>query len=226
MSSSRVTGTRAFAALGSLLLLALPACTTIKDVTEAREGGRYQIGQAASARVGEVMLDRYQYSAAPTAKVAAAVPAGDGRLELRSGTRLVARDVDGETAYCTPITSTFACFYDSDNDGSFDHEMVTNLGIASSKRPLPAPVAYTKGDGTMAKGFKSELLYLGRADNVINLRYQDYTNDLGKPSYTQELKYTLDAKTPTEIQFRDARLRVLQADNELIRYDILSSFGG
>ncbi len=209
------------------VLLALTACTKIQDVTESRDGGRYQVGSASSARVGEVMLDRYQYSAAPTATLSAAIPAGDGRLELRSGTRLVARKVDGERAYCTPITSNFACLYDNDGDGAFDHEMVTNLGIASSKRPLVPVVGYTKGDGgAMAKGFKSELIYLGRADNVISLRYLDYTNDLGKPSYTQELKYTLDAKTPTEIAFRDARLRILQADNEGIRYDILSSFGG
>lgn len=222
--SSRFNRRLGIASLASLL--ALQACTTIQDVTEAREGGRYQIGSAASARVGEVMLDRYRYSAAPVAIVATAIPAGDGRLELRGGARLVARKVDGESAYCTPILSSFACFYDNDGDGAFDHEMVTNIGVASSKRPLVPAVAYTKGDGEMAKGFKSELLYLGRADNVINLRYLDYTNDLGKASYSQELKYTLEPKGPTEIAFRDARLRILQADNELIRYDILSSFGG
>lgn len=217
---------RTWIAILGPVLLAMQACTTIQDVTESRDGGRYRIGDAASARVGDVMLDRYQYTAAPTASPAVTIPAGDGRLEVRSGYRLVARKVDGETAYCTPISASFACFYDNDGDGAFDHELVTNLGIASSKRALIPPVAYTKGEGEFARGFKSELIYLGRSDNVIKLRYLDYTDDLAKPSYTQELNYTLDPKAATEITFRDARLRILQADNQLIRYDILSSFGG
>jgi uncharacterized protein YceK len=207
-------------------LALLSGCTKVQDVTESRDGGRYQVGDAASVRVGEVMLDRYQYTAAPTASPTVAIQAGDGRPDIRAGYRLVARKVDGETAYCTPIQHSFACFYDNDGDGLFDHELVTNLGIASSKRPLEKPVPYTKGDGAVAKGFKSELLYQGRSDDVIKLRYLDYTNDLGRPSYSQDVQYTLDAKAPTEIVFRDAHIRVLQADNETIRYEILSSFGG
>jgi hypothetical protein len=208
----------------ALAMLALQACTTVQDVTESRDGERYVAGTSASARVGEVMLDRYRYSAAPTASPIAAIPAESGRYEVRAGYRLTARRVDGELAYCTPIDTDFACFYDNDNDGVFDHQRVTNLGIASSKRPLVPGVAYTKGEGSVAKGFKSELVYLGRSDNVINLRYLDYTDDLEQPSYSQELKYTLEARGPTEISFRDARLKVLSADNLAIRYEILSGF--
>ncbi|MDB5972865.1 MAG: hypothetical protein JWQ90_5315 [Hydrocarboniphaga sp.] len=217
----RISKRMAMAGLG---LLTLQACTTIQDVSESRDGERYAAGTSASARVGEVMLDRYRYSAAPTAAPVTTIPAGDGRFEVRSGYRLTARRIDGELAYCTAIDTNFACFYDNDNDGSFDHELVTNLGIASSKRPLFPAVAYTKGEGSLAKGFKSELVYLGRSDDVINLRYLDYTDDLTQPSYSQELKYTLDPKAPTEISFRDARLKVLSADNLGIRYEIQSNF--
>jgi len=177
-----------------------------------------------SARVGEVMLDRYRYSAAPTAAPVAVIPAGQGRYEVRAGYRLIGRRIDGELAYCTPIDTNFACFYDNDNDGVFDHELLTNLGVASSKRPLVPAAAYTKGEGSVAKGFKSELVYLGRSDKVINLRYLDYTDDLAQPSYSQELKFTLDEPGPTEISFRDARLRVLQADGQTIRYEVQSNF--
>lgn len=210
--------------VAAISLLALQACTTIHDVTESRDGARYRVGESASAAVGEVMLDRYHYSAAPVALPVAAIASGEGRMSVAAGARLVARRVDGERAYCSPIEANFACFYDNDNDSRFDHVLVTNMGITSSKRPLLPAAAYTLTDGTLAQGFKSELVYLGRSGQTIDVRYLDYTDDLARPTYQQDLHYTLDVQGAGEISYRAARLKVLAADNQRIRYEILSGF--
>jgi len=208
------------------LIASSVACTTIGDVTETRDGARYRVGDSAIARVGDVMLDRYRYQTEPTATPRSAIAAATGRFALRAGYPLVARQVDGEAAYCTSLqASSVACFYDRDSDGAFDHDWVSNWGVASSVRPLPVPVPYDKVDSRMARGFKSELIYLGRNGPVIQLRYQDYTDDLSAPSYTQPLQFTLDAAPAvTEIRYRDALLRVIEADAVQIRYQIVSGF--
>lgn len=210
----------------STACIALGACTTIRDVSDSHEGGRYRVGETATAGVGEVMFDQARYTAPPEAFPKASIPPAPGRRGVTISTRLVAREVDGERAYCTPIESSFACFYDLDHSGDFDHVLVSNIGIVSSKRVLEPAVKYDLGPGSTMRGFKSELVYQGRAGDVLTLRYRDYANSLSLPSYEQTLNYTLDPKAPTEIQYRDARFKVLQADNQSIRYEILSSFSG
>lgn len=206
--------------------ITLTACTTIHDVSDSHEGGRYRVGETATARVGEVMFDQSRYTAAPEAFNKASIAPAPGRRGVSINSRLIARDVDGERAYCTPIESSFACFYDLDQNGDFDHVLVSNVGLVSSKRPLEPAVKYDLGQGSAMRGFKSELIYQGRAGDVLTLRYRDYANSLAVPSYEQTLSYTLDAKVPTEINYRDARIKVLQADNQSIRYEILSGFSG
>jgi len=208
----------------STACFALAACTTIRDVSDSHEGGRYRVGETATARIGEVMFDQARYTSAPEAFTRASIPPAPGRRGVAISTRLVARDVDGERAYCTPIESSFACFYDLDRNGDLDHVLVSNLGIVSSKQPLEPAVKYDLGPGSTMRGFKSELIYQGRAGDVLTLSYRDYANSLSLPSYEQTLSYTLDPKAPTEIRYRDARFKVLQADNQSIRYQILSGF--
>ncbi len=210
-----------------LLSLALGACTTIHDVSEQHDGGRYRVGQSNSVRAGEIMLDRYRYSAAPAARIKASIPPADGRLGVSIGTRLVGRTVDGARAYCTPITTNFACFYDRDGDLQLDQVLVSNLGIVGSPRPLNPPVAYTLEQvDDDVRGYKSELIYQGRSGNDIDLLYRDYNDNLRIPTYEQKLHYTLAAQGATEIKFREARIKVLQADAQSIRYEILSGFEG
>lgn len=234
-SASPATTGRPFrprlAAAGALGLALLAGCTTIRDVSEARDGGRYAVGTVASVRPGEVMFDRYRYDTAPEAVVSAEIPAGAGRLGLAAGTRLVARRVDDARAWCTPIEASFACFYDDDGDRAFDHVLVVNLGIVGSRRDLPAPAAYSVEDGQARRGYKSELVYEGLAGTTIRLRYRDYSSEAAggfeRPTYEQALEFALaPAGTPTEIGYRDARFKVLQADAAGLRYEILSGFDG
>lgn len=211
--------------LVGVALAGAAGCTSIQNVSDEHAGARYAVGQSGTARVGEAMLDRYRYRAERLAQPLAAIPAAPGRLEVRAGTTLVGRQVDGELSFCTRLDGNFACFYDSNGDQIFDHFKVVNLSLASSKQALQPPVAYTLSDAPRSRGYKHELLYFGRSDAVIHLSYREYRDDLSQPAHEEDLHYTLNPTGPTEISFRSARLRVTQADNQTIQYEILAGLG-
>ncbi len=210
------------ALIGLTVLSALTACTAIQNSSEVREGARYKDGESGSARVGEVMIDRYRYRTEILAQPLAIIPAASGRLQVRSGATLVGRKVDGEFAFCTRLEGNFACFFDADADKAFDHVKVVNLGIASSKQVLTPAAPYTLSDAPRATGYRYELVYEGRSEQVIDLSYREFIDDMSRPAFEQDLHYTLTAEGTTEITFRSARLRIAAADNQAIRFDILS----
>jgi hypothetical protein len=67
-------------------------------------------------------------------------------------------------------------------------------------------------------------LYEGIAGDVIKLTYREYTNNFVRPAFQQDLSYTLHRPGPTEITFRGVRTEVLAADNNRIRYRVVSGF--
>ena len=56
----------------------------------------------------------------------------------------------------------------------------------------------------------------------MSLLYREYIDDLARPAFQQDLSYTLAAEGPTEVSFRGTRFRILSADNNKIRYELLS----
>lgn len=72
---------------------------------------------------------------------------------------------------------------------------------------------------------RAEILYQGAAAGVLRLMYREYTNELARPAFAQELTYDLAGAMPLEVAVQDARLEVLAAGNDGIRYRILKGLG-
>jgi hypothetical protein len=70
--------------------------------------------------------------------------------------------------------------------------------------------------------FVQELLYNGRAGDILKFVYREFSNDLARPAFTQEIQY--DVRQSSEIGFREVRLEVLQATNTSITYRVLRTF--
>jgi hypothetical protein len=89
-------------------------------------------------------------------------------------------------------------------------------GIAFSKLPpKPAP---------SAASFKRELVYSGVSGGVVRIAYREFSRDMARPAFTQELTY--DLADGDEIGFRGARFRVLKATNVSIRYVVIKPLAG
>ena len=82
----------------------------------------------------------------------------------------------------------------------------------------------TVPDASVSNIWRKELIYNGRSGDTIRVIYREYSGDLARPAYTQELQYDLSQET--EIGFREVRLQVESATNTTIRYRVFRTFDG
>jgi hypothetical protein len=84
-------------------------------------------------------------------------------------------------------------------------------------------IPYTVQDVAGPRGFKYELVYQGFERGVIKITYREYANDIARPAFQQDLSYTLEKGT-TAVSFRNIKMEIYGADNNGIRYRVLTPF--
>lgn len=70
--------------------------------------------------------------------------------------------------------------------------------------------------------FKQELVYNGKSENTIKVIYREFNNNMARPAFTQNLNY--DLNEGNIISFKGCKIKVLNAKNTGIEYEILSTF--
>jgi len=70
--------------------------------------------------------------------------------------------------------------------------------------------------------FVQELVYTGRERDTLKLLYREFSDDIARPAFAQELTYDL-AESRT-VGFRSARIEVVEANNTEITYRLVSGF--
>lgn len=69
---------------------------------------------------------------------------------------------------------------------------------------------------------RRELVYNGRSGDTIKLLYREFSDDMMRPAFTQEVAY--DLEQGETIGFKGTRFRVYEANNVEIVYTVLSHF--
>ena len=80
-----------------------------------------------------------------------------------------------------------------------------------------------KGHQIHDGSFKAELIYCGITGNTINISYREFVDNLSRPAFHQELTYDLNESD--QITFRSLIIRVLEADNAIIRFEVIDDGG-
>jgi hypothetical protein len=218
-----------------IVALALTACAKIdinpSSLPTLKEGRSIEIGRDTETTVGSIVYSEYNYYTAQGAVTRApfATTILFAKVIVPVGSRLINANVDGNTAYCTAQPTYFVpgearsiCLFDTRGSGVFDKFYIINtLSSLQYDASIPYSKEETSSDST---GYKYELLYEGIAGDVIKLAYREYTNNFARPAFQQDLSYTLRRPGPTEITFRGVRIAVLDADNNRIRYRVVSGF--
>lgn len=72
------------------------------------------------------------------------------------------------------------------------------------------------------RDLQQTLIYSGRVGNRIRIDYRESSGSYARPAFSNEAEY--DLSTSNEIAYRGARIKVIQANNQKIRYIILANF--
>lgn len=209
-------------------IIALTGCASIQTAPAKRQVGSFpEIGKTQTVSTGQVMVAKYDYLSLGVATLLAKVDQSRwyGRTAVQAGEKLTPAISDGQQIFCFPGFSLgAACFVDSNGSGSFDAAYTVNIyGYLTNKDRIP-PAPYRIADQSIKDGFKYELLYEGVDNGVVRVAYREYTENVARPAFSQDLTYTLAANGPTQIKFREVSIKVLHADNTSIEYTVENGF--
>jgi len=206
----------------------ISGCASVQTVQPKYQTGKFpEVGVRTTVSVGQVMASKYDYLAQGGATLRDGVAASFwmGREGLTAGTQLVSAVSSGEEVYCQPPARMGApCLKDTDSNGTFDRAYTMNAyGFLVNGVDIP-PSGYRVGDRTIQDGFKYELLYQGIDNGVVRVAYREYTENLARPAYSQELTYTLEASRDTKFRFKEVAAVIHAANNNKIEFTLESGF--
>ncbi|QOW45793.1 MULTISPECIES: hypothetical protein [Acinetobacter] len=70
--------------------------------------------------------------------------------------------------------------------------------------------------------FQQTLIYNGKVGNKINIGYREFSSNLARPAFNNDVEYDLsESKT---IGYKGAVLEVIEANNQMIKYKVLKNF--
>ncbi|UCE71670.1 MAG: hypothetical protein JSU99_10365 [Nitrospiraceae bacterium] len=79
--------------------------------------------------------------------------------------------------------------------------------------------AWQSYEFTTLDSYKEKLIYMGRSGDIIRVTYQHFKIDDPSPDYSQEL--TFDITSNALIQFKSYKIRVINATDQYIRFQVV-----
>ena len=224
----------------ALLLAAsatLSGCASIaieeQSTVSVKTGQAPPLKQLSSTAVGGTLYSQFRYWSRVGYRLDESVNMSFalGRIAAPQGTFLAKARSDGKTAYCTENRSyidplvgphAVACFY---GDGSVLTRVSATPGMITMSKDLPKAIPFSISELTAAHedAFKYELLYQGINKKTLRIAYREFLREMARPSFFQEATYDIE-ELPTTISFRSVSIRVLSADNNSLKYEVLSGF--
>lgn len=217
----------------ALLLVVTILSAVPVAAAERKVGQRPGAGVETTVTVGTPLLEKFNMVVvtAPRLRDDLKVPLGiQGQIVVPSGAQFrVVRDKPFKA--CTVAEDTYvdhfvgprgaACLQDTDGDGAFDKASAESVMFTTKKVQPPAP--YDLVDTPAAAGsdyFRQTLVYLGAAQGVLRLSYREFSHDVARPAFTEELSFPLEASFPQTIAWRDTRITLLGVSNAGLRYRV------
>ena len=104
----------------------------------------------------------------------------------------------------------------------FQSLLLEGKGIAKDNKPFGAEYEEFTKIEQAGVSFVQEFVYNGRVDNALKFVYREFSGDLARPAFTQEIQYDLDQSRV--IGFKMLEIEVLEATNTNIRFKLLRNF--
>jgi hypothetical protein len=72
------------------------------------------------------------------------------------------------------------------------------------------------------RSFQQTLIYSGKVGNKINIGYREFSNDVARPAFNNNVEY--DLSQSKEIGYKGALLEIIEATNQNIKYKVIKNF--
>ena len=214
----------------------------LKRILEPQSGAEPALNLEAHTLPGERMYSEFDYADQAVAELQADLRY-NRKITIQAGEPLLGvLTRKGDPVYCSRHQRSgghgggFVCLRDADGDEKFDAFSIqgTSALIAKNlvlKEPAAAEfksVALPGGDlpGYSGKFFRNEILYQGASKGTLRLLYREFLNDMARPAFTQELSFDMEEEGATIAIVKGARLEILEAGNEGVRFKVTQGFSG
>lgn len=98
--------------------------------------------------------------------------------------------------------------------------VLTVLGIPRCGNARNASLE--KRTSVSSQAFEQTLLYNGKVGNTLNIAYREFSAGMARDAFSNEVQY--DLSSSEMIAYKGAQLRVIEADNTSITYEVISNF--
>lgn len=197
----------------------------------AHQVSRPPIGAVCTANVGDELLRQGFYTERDAIKLTKAIRIGLlGYYTLTPGYYIKTGE-DKESCYYRPAEGPDggmvkkAALSDPWESVRLTNDLkkISVVTIFHAKVSEPADgVEKTKYLQLGDRSYQQTLIYSGKAGNIIKIGYREFSNDMARPAFNNDVDY--DLSSSHVIGYKGARLEVLEATNELIKYRVISNF--
>ena len=195
-------------------------CATVLAVALSGCGSRQPIQQSES----------YTY---PTIGTVATRGVGDPLIRQDTGLLIPSMEIPNDTTIGTHrLPKGHYDYYDSNGVGTwfigkdeYFYLRKSDNQICIDKTKQCSPVAHTldkRLSSLSTNSFQQTLLYNGKIGTRITLGYREFTNNLARPAFSNNVEY--DLAESSIVGYKGVRLEIIKATNTEISYKLLTGF--
>ena len=192
------------------------------------------LGEVRTSELGDTLVEKGKVYTYDAVRLSNTVSAGDGvllkKLTLEPGVLKASMRDDERIYYVTDKLAVYDALLGTQMQvGGLaislkdEKDIKFNLNGHAVLTPKPAPIlSKTQVADVDRPSFRQELIYNGRSADTLKFLYREYSSDLLRAPFSQEVQY--DLKDGMTIGFKGVRIEVVEASNTKIKFRVLSSF--
>ena len=117
-----------------------------------------------------------------------------------------------------PMADSFKVIRIDKKSGKFCAVTVFNMEVCTNN----ADYEKKKHPLTSSDSFQQTLIYSGKVGNKINVGYREFSRNIARPAFNNDVEY--DLSESKIIGYKGARIEVIEATNESIKYKVIQNF--
>lgn len=180
------------------------------------------INSQASAEIGQTIISKATVSKIPAIKLENDVSENinwTSITRIQKGTMLLHSTSEAGKYYRDFNTAYGGIFISNDKS---QPAVIYLAPLAGNYGKIPVTgIEFTEVEKWGKDSFKRELVYSGVSQNTISILYREYSDNIARPAFSQELKY--DLSQGNAIGYKGARFEVIKATNTELIYKVIRS---